>query len=645
MSQHPMSPFKGVVLDGVNLLSEAVGNGGENTGFMDLYRSSSDSEDEMMNDIDEDIIDPEEEVVLKQILEEDSIDKDLFPARSAYGSSSIVSYDKTVVPTHTGQFTEKEYASVAKRFSMEDYSSYRQHTKASKRTKHTKHKLLGKEEKPLFNLKLNFANVGFSLVNEVQKELIYVLLGHASIQFQEYAYTRSLDFRVKAFQIDSTCQSKHCPPLISTIVDRTNREKAKDMNTRVVNTSKDGDHGKTPKNPFLDPGDEPLDIKFSICHDKTHVGIIYLDHLFFTMKDVYVHLEEAILAELLDFFGFTIEYFIPKGHPMTSKAQRKRTNEYLKKGKYKNGSSFPLEYVLPFTEEDILNLIFDSMVGYGALKGPTLYLKSFYIKPITMLVEFLITSKKKESQISVILGVPRRFLSNVNDAPISLNGLWIHDTIVPLSDLWTELSTHYSLELYRQIYTIIGCFESLGSPMIFFTNVGSGLVDLFVEPTKGFLGRDGRSFKKGLRIGGASFCRKMVYAFFNSASTWLKNMGTGISIFTLDPIYQRHYTDIKSHFHVYNALDGLKEGMKEWYDNTKDGWKGVVVKPKKGYHNSGFPGAVQGMGKGLVGVVTKPCIGVVDVFQRVCEGTKNMAREYKVVKKKKKRAARFIAPT
>lgn len=332
---------------------------------------------------------------------------------------------------------------------------------------------------------------------------------------------------------------------------------------------------------------------------------------------------------------------------MNRRGIRKRSIHYMNKKVYQNQKNSNnlyelIDSILPFTEEDILKLLNECVDGFKWNESK-LYLKSFYIKPMTLVLEFLLARKRRESQISIILGVPRRLLSNINDAPLSLNGLWIHDTIVPLGDLWTELSQHYQLELYRQMYMIIGCFESLGSPMIFFTNVGSGLVDLFVEPTRGFLGRQQGSFKKGLRIGGSSFCRKTAYAVFHSASTWLKNMGTGVSLFTLDPVYQRSYMDMKSHYHVYNALEGLKEGFKEWYENTKDGWKGVIEKPKKGYKSDGVKGAVGGVGKGIAGVITKPAIGVVDVFQRVCEGTKNMARGYKVVKRKKKRAARYVA--
>jgi vacuolar protein sorting-associated protein 13A/C len=50
---------------------------------------------------------------------------------------------------------------------------------------------------------------------------------------------------------------------------------------------------------------------------------------------------------------------------------------------------------------------------------------------------------------------------------------------------------------------------------------------------------------------------------------------------------------------------------------------GIVTQPLEGARNSGIEGFVLGIGKGLLGMVAKPVVGVVDFASNVSEGIKN----------------------
>jgi vacuolar protein sorting-associated protein 13A/C len=50
---------------------------------------------------------------------------------------------------------------------------------------------------------------------------------------------------------------------------------------------------------------------------------------------------------------------------------------------------------------------------------------------------------------------------------------------------------------------------------------------------------------------------------------------------------------------------------------------GVVVRPIEGAEKEGFGGFFKGLGKGLVGAVTKPVVGVFDLMSNVSEGIRN----------------------
>src|SRR5690606_859817 len=102
------------------------------------------------------------------------------------------------------------------------------------------------------------------------------------------------------------------------------------------------------------------------------------------------------------------------------------------------------------------------------------------------------------------------------------------------------------------------------------------------------------------------------------------------------------YSDMKLSDRPINTLNGIKKGVKELIENTRLGVVGVVKQPIKGYKVDGFVGVIEGIGKGTVGIVVKPMIGLLDFFQRFCEGTKNTVKDWKVMKRKE-RAPRYLA--
>lgn len=46
---------------------------------------------------------------------------------------------------------------------------------------------------------------------------------------------------------------------------------------------------------------------------------------------------------------------------------------------------------------------------------------------------------------------------------------------------------HYKSQLLSQVYTILGSFEFLGSPLSLVNNLGTGVYDFFYEPAQGLV--------------------------------------------------------------------------------------------------------------------------------------------------------------
>ena len=76
-------------------------------------------------------------------------------------------------------------------------------------------------------------------------------------------------------------------------------------------------------------------------------------------------------------------------------------------------------------------------------------------------------------------------VGNINAAPLEMNALAIKDMRLALPDLQERIMYHYRQEVLRQLYRILGSADFIGNPVGLFTNVSSGVADIFYEPFNG----------------------------------------------------------------------------------------------------------------------------------------------------------------
>src|SRR3984957_5103997 len=107
-------------------------------------------------------------------------------------------------------------------------------------------------------------------------------------------------------------------------------------------------------------------------------------------------------------------------------------------------------------------------------------------------------------------------LGNINDAPLQMNALAIKDMRLTLPELQSRITYHYRQDVLRQLYRILGSADFIGNPVGLFTNVSSGVADIFYEPFNGVVMHG----NKELGIGIAKV-RAFVYIFVNSLNIWL----------------------------------------------------------------------------------------------------------------------------
>jgi vacuolar protein sorting-associated protein 13A/C len=89
-------------------------------------------------------------------------------------------------------------------------------------------------------------------------------------------------------------------------------------------------------------------------------------------------------------------------------------------------------------------------------------------------------------------------VGNIKDAPLQMNALAITDMRLTAVDLQTRIMYHYRQEVLRQLYRILGSADFIGNPVGLFTNVSSGVADIFYEPFTGAVMRGSHDLGVGI---------------------------------------------------------------------------------------------------------------------------------------------------
>ena len=136
-------------------------------------------------------------------------------------------------------------------------------------------------------------------------------------------------------------------------------------------------------------------------------------------------------------------------------------------------------------------------------------------------------------------------VGNINDAPLEMNALAIKDMRLTLPELQSRITYHYRQDVLRQLYRVLGSADFIGNPVGLFTNVSSGVADIFYEPFQGVVVHGNKelgigiakvskyfySLQKNMNIvtqGAASFVKKTVFGVSDSVTKFTSSVGKGM---------------------------------------------------------------------------------------------------------------------
>lgn len=409
-----------------------------------------------------------------------------------------------------------------------------------------------------FKAQLRLGGIGISLINQNLKELLYLTFREIEIKFRESILYQTLNTTIKWIQIDNQLYGGIFPILLyPSVVPKTGKEmEAHPIFHAMVTRVKDDSY-----------------------------GVLYIKYATLLLQQMTLELDEDFVFAMLDFVK------IP-GASWTEEQEGKLCDEDLN---------------IPEPQQ--------------ADNGQDVYFELLHLQPMQMDISFMRTERvnvedamQPSNPLMFFVNVMTMSMGNVNDAPVRLNALMLENARVSFPRLVGNIREHYTQEFLRQIHIILGSADFLGNPVGLFNNVSSGVAAIFYEPYQGLVMTD-RPQELGIGIakGATSFVKKSVFGFSDSMAKLTGSMSKGLAAATLDKEFQTQRRMSKVRNRPKHALYGITAGGNAFATSLASGIGGLARHPLQGAEKEGIQGFFKGVGKGVLGLATKPAIGAFDL--------------------------------
>lgn len=279
------------------------------------------------------------------------------------------------------------------------------------------------------------------------------------------------------------------------------------------------------------------------------------------------------------------------------------------------------------------------------------YFEEFCIQPMRLNLSFVRTERmdEQESSVSVrssafgyVFNVLTMTLGNVNDAPIKLNALMVDNLRASSEDLTSRIILHYKEQVIYQIHRVLGSIDILGNPVGLFNTLSSGFGELFYEPYQGFIMSDRpQDLGIGIAKGVGGFMQKSVFGITDSMSRFTGSLGKGISAATMDKKFQDRRRMNMTRNKPTHAIYGVTKGFGYFGTSIASGVAGLVKRPMEGAESGGVAGFAGGVGRGIVGVFTKPVVGFFDMASNVTAGIRETTTVFEAGELGRERVPRY----
>jgi Vacuolar-sorting-associated 13 protein C-terminal/SHR-binding domain of vacuolar-sorting associated protein 13 len=242
-----------------------------------------------------------------------------------------------------------------------------------------------------------------------------------------------------------------------------------------------------------------------------------------------------------------------------------------------------------------------------------------------------------------------RGMASIANAPLKFTSFVVCHVFESPESLGRIVAMHYSSQLTKQIFGILGSLVILGAPADFISNVGTGVRDFFYEPINGLVHGPAQFFE-GLEAGTQSLARGVFVGVVRGAANVTEVVNSNLAGLTADDqflderkAHQRMLTDALSRGEKrLDFQDSLQLACASVARGVRSGAFGIWEQPILYASKHGPIGFVKGIGKALVGAIVKPVVGVGDAAVLVMNHVSDATSDKQIIPKIPKRLRRAL---
>ncbi len=243
--------------------------------------------------------------------------------------------------------------------------------------------------------------------------------------------------------------------------------------------------------------------------------------------------------------------------------------------------------------------------------------------------------RKNTTPLAVVRGVFKSIvvdaLLRLDGASLNFSGVYLRNHISTGPQLTTYLLQHYMASLRQNVPALLGSLAAFGNPIGLIRGLGDGMSDFVSQPVRGLKKSmeelDPMYLVDGVARGTESLARHAVGGFADSASLLTETFSKNMAVLTLDRRYAQKRDRSKqlrlNAGTTVTLAGGVESGFVKLVQGFMEGVTGVVKAPIRGAEKRGIEGFAKGVGKGLLGLLVKPIIGISDAATDVMIGVKN----------------------
>ncbi|UJR35157.1 hypothetical protein I4U23_027926 [Adineta vaga] len=264
-----------------------------------------------------------------------------------------------------------------------------------------------------------------------------------------------------------------------------------------------------------------------------------------------------------------------------------------------------------------------------------MYFDNIHLSPLKIHVSFSMHGSKASEELLAEYPLVAFLLQTLNvaevqDVVLRLGYYERTQDRYTITKLTNEVSAHYQNQFMKQLHVLVLGLDVLGNPFGVIRGLAQGVESFFYEPYKGAI-EGPMEFAEGVATGVRTLVGSAVGGAAGAFSKITGVLGKGLATLTFDEDYK--ISRIRRKEPATHATTDIAMGGKNVVMGFVDGVTGVVTKPVSGAKEGGASGFMKGLGKGFLGLVTRPTGGIVDFASTSLDLIKRTAQQEEVIRR------------